>query len=278
MKRDYSNKPKHVKTKSGSGILINCPVPNCNRKYKTEVKLKAHVEKTHYYETRRGNAYFRFDLKTKSKVYDLAANYTQLILYDMDDTHDSTYLLPQVSATTDDDYNRISIAHTSFIANVKEANILFACDWDQIMDDFQKFLGMGLPYYDTNFCPTLPIDFLWHALMSDRQLYKDVCFKACGETIPHCAIERTEEEDAHRFSYFKDVFKHMYGREPYGTTTLIPGSIVTYFQKKAQQIKDEIDRQTRLEKEQVETQVINTSAWYPYYISSSQVYGRGSSC
>jgi hypothetical protein len=92
------------------------------------------------------------------------------------------------------------------LERLKETRVLIGCDWRQVFRDFYTFITMGLPYYDTNFCPTLLIDFMWHAVMVKGHITLD---------IPHCAKERTPEEDHRRHLYFCDVFKAVTGRNPY---------------------------------------------------------------
>lgn len=66
---NYSNKPVNNK-----GALFNCPIATCKRKYKREEKLKQHIEKEHYYETRNSND-FKFDHNIRPQIYDSAASY-----------------------------------------------------------------------------------------------------------------------------------------------------------------------------------------------------------
>jgi hypothetical protein len=87
--------------------------------------------------------------------------------------------------------------------------MLVHCDWTRALLNLERFLKMGLPYYDTNFCPSLLIDFLWHAFMLDGHDVK------LGIIIPHCSTARTAEEDQKRYQYFCKVYTHWYGEGPY---------------------------------------------------------------
>lgn len=211
--RNYADKPISKKVE-----LFNCPVSTCRKKYKREEKLKQHVEKDHYYETRNSNN-FKFDHDIRAQIYDSAASYI-VELYEIRKDKDygevfAKNLLPQ-SYGKDislEDINRIMDAQYSFAKRLLDEN-LYSCDWNSVMDDLERFFNLGLPYYDTNFCPTLTIDFLWHAMMQKPDLYVEICKTSCKEVISHCNNHRTEDEDTKRYEYFMKVFQHKYNRLP----------------------------------------------------------------
>lgn len=198
------------------GLLLQCP--SCNKKYKTEIKRQQHVEKDHYYETRNSNR-FKFTSEEKARIYKSAGSYI-VELYEIRKDEDygeslAKNLLPQLykEDLSPNDLKRIMSAQRSFATNLLDQNLL-SCDWIAVMDDFEKFFNMGLPHYDTNFCPTLAIDFLWHALMQLPELYIEICEKSCIEIMPHCNIDRTPEEDSQRHEYFLKVFQHKFCKMP----------------------------------------------------------------
>jgi hypothetical protein len=205
--RNYDIDPK-----SKSEKLINCHVPGCRKKFKKEDSLKTHIETNHFYNTR-GNNHFEFDSETKIKIYEIASRYVRTIHLSVEDQLKA--LLPQLDNPSEEDMTRIAIAQKEFAEKLFNLNFFIECDWEKVMKDFQCFIRMGLPYYDTNFCPSLPIDFLWHALMQDRALYKEICKKSCKQIIPHCEKERTKEEDEKRYQYFLKVFRERFSRNPY---------------------------------------------------------------
>lgn len=207
--RNYNAKSQTKKTSKEE--LFHCPVFSCNRKYKREDKRKQHVEQVHYFETRNKNN-FKFDHELRAKIYDLAAVYLEQL---QNNTAEPKNLLPQYygKEIPNDDLQRITEAQSSFAKRLLSEN-LHCCNWKAVMDDFQSFFNMGLPYYDTNFCPTLVIDFLWHSLMQDPELYSQVCKQACKDIMPHCNIVRTEEEDVKRYEYFVEVFKNLFKSAP----------------------------------------------------------------
>lgn len=199
--------------------LLKCPVEKCNRKYKREDKRQQHVEKEHYFETRNDNT-FKFTHDIRAKIYESAASYI-VKLYEINNGIDdgkvsAKNLLPQFynKEISSEDLKRITQAQLSFAEKLLNEN-LYSCDWICIMNDLERFFNMGLPYYDTNFCPTLTIDFLWHALMQNPDLYINICQKSCIEIMPHCNNDRTENEDTKRYEYFLKIFQFKFKKMPH---------------------------------------------------------------
>ncbi len=214
LQRNYEVKP--VDTKK----LLKCPVSGCNRKYKSDDRRKKHVEKDHFYETRKEKSK-SIGLKAKARIYELAAEYAE-VLYENDTDKMilcGKNLLPQKydEEIESIELKRIVDAQQAFASKLFETNLLSICNWKKVMKDLGGLLKMGLPYYDTNFNPTLPIDFLWHSLMQDPELYKKICHQTI---IPHCSMERTEEEDIQRYEYFLKVFRHKFKRDVYFPNTI----------------------------------------------------------
>jgi len=219
--RSYDKPPKRTE----KGAFFICPALKCRKKYKTEEKLKKHVEIAHYYETRNYRPSFWFTKEQKIKIYTLAKDYAKL-LYGLyigspealieELTQSSINLLPQHWGVPVEqrEIERMSRAQIAFAKNFFSFD-LSKCDWEMVMEDLKCFFALGLPYYDTNFCPSIFIDFLWHSCMQDQMFYTEICKEnlAYGELIPHC-IEREDMENK-RFSYFLEVFSRRYGRLPY---------------------------------------------------------------
>lgn len=224
MDRNYDIKFKNKESRNKD--LMCCPIKNCNKKYKREDKLKKHVEKDHYYETRNKNA-FKFNNKLKLQIFLAAESYVRILEKILSTNSESALkdesinmscknLLPQVFGTeiSDVEMMRIFTAQQTLAKKLFDG-IFVSCDWERVMEDLELFFRMGLPYYDTNFCPTIAIDFLWHSLMQNNELYKEICLKSCGVIIPHCNQPRSEEEDKKRHEYFLDVFGAHFRRKPY---------------------------------------------------------------
>lgn len=187
-----------------------CPIPSCRRKYKTTKRLQQHVRDLHIFDTQNSNRY-QITRNTAMKIFKLAAKYARILLSGTPDQQAecAKNLFPQKKDITQDELKTMIDAQTQFTHRI------YACDWEKVMSDFEGFIRLGIPYNDTNFCPSLPIDFLWHALMQDPVLYSQVCCSSIGRIIPHCNTMRTEEEDIKRYDYFSKVFQHKIGREVY---------------------------------------------------------------
>lgn len=220
MLRNYDVVP--ISKAKGKGDFFKCP--GCNKKYKSEKKCQEHVTQHHYYLTRHSN-HFAIDQSLKALIYDLAKNYI-MVLYRINSSDENVIsdeetkcakkLLPQLHDQVIDDgpLTRIIVAQKTFVKRLFSENLL-TVDWALVMDDLEAFFCLGLPHYDTNFCPTILIDFLWHAAMQDFDLYTKLCRQSCVEIMPHCNNERSPDEDQKRHEYFLAVFKQRFRREPY---------------------------------------------------------------
>jgi len=203
--------------------IVGCPVPKCPKKYQSEKKLIQHVAEVHPYETRKSN-FLQFTLEETGKIWRLVLDYFSEMEKIRDGMLDGSYtgevsaknLLPQLYGReiSQEDLSRITTAQQSFVRNFFRLD-LSACDWKRVMKDFDLFFNMGLPYFDSNFCPTLLIDFFWHSLMQNPDLYRKICFRRLEEIIPHCQEERSEEEESKRYDYFTKVFLYKFSRLPY---------------------------------------------------------------
>lgn len=197
--RDYS------KTKSKGAVpQIACPIRSCNKKYTREEKLKKHIEKDHFFETRNSNN-FRLGLDYKIEIAALLKKYiAELVTLANGGTVDAKNLSHIYPNTPPEEAAKL---HYEFAVKVCSKTILEVCNWEIAFDDFAAFLRMGLPYYDTNFCPTLIIDIVWHATMTSPRLYEELCSKTVKSKVPHCHHPRTLEEDRLRHEYFLEVFR-----------------------------------------------------------------------
>ena len=192
MERSYTIRPAKPKVKA----THKCP--ECRKTYKVEAKLKSHVEKEHYYCTYNPYPIYDYVLITyemKIPILIAASQYLREILDGQD--------FPVLGGN-----------QKRFLDRIIQDRILIGCDWDRAIGDFYCFMRMGTPYYDTNFCPSLIIDFLWHATIVKKPTQygtEDPIFPS----IPHCAKERTDEQDRLRYKYFCDVFRVKFSHDPY---------------------------------------------------------------
>jgi len=84
---------------------------------------------------------------------------------------------------------------------------------DSLFDDFERFLNLGLTWKFDNFCPSLPIDLIWHASMTNHDNYNTLCRKFIGRILPHC-LEENDASQSARYNSFLRQFNHQHGREP----------------------------------------------------------------
>uniref|UniRef100_A0A6C0ACU2 C2H2-type domain-containing protein n=1 Tax=viral metagenome TaxID=1070528 RepID=A0A6C0ACU2_9ZZZZ len=196
--------------------MLLCPITLCKKKFILKNNLKNHIQIDHYYATRGGVTKFRFSTKDKLNILDCANSYlkviTQIYNDEIDGKEYAINLLPQVECPSDTEIKRIIKIQKSFAKKVIELNIIEKSNWVNVQKDFECFLRMGLPYYDTNFNPSLSIKFLWFSIMQKPLYYKKMCQKACGELIAHSIAEKTNEKEMDRFNYFQDVFEDIFDK------------------------------------------------------------------
>jgi hypothetical protein len=179
-----------------------------------------------------------FDLLTKYRIYQLADAYQKTLrrmyhlgeekLIAMTTTNEHPdllqalrNLLPGKDPSTKD-LQRMASAQFAFARKLYAGNLFKNYPWNLALVDLQLFFNLGLPYYDTNFNPNLQVDFMWHALMQDPALYRQVCRKSIGELVPHCVEARTEQDDIDRYNYFVELFGYRFGRKPHIHAVLGP--------------------------------------------------------
>ena len=104
---------------------------------------------------------------------------------------------------------RITETHMTFCRRAKESSMLrVVCanpnQLNLFLDEFQRFLNLGMTWKYQNFCPTLPIDLIWHATMSSPAFYKKLCEKFFRRLLPHCL----EENEGHHQARFDEFLRH----------------------------------------------------------------------
>lgn len=204
MWRTYTTVPRGT---SGVRAALPCPVTGCNRKYKTNETLIKHVERLHPFDTVHRH-HCALSHEQRCLIYILAAGYLRKVLAGGDALDECAERLQPMPAPEVD----IVLAQRQFAERLATRGTLAGCSWALVMRDFDRFLQMGVPHYDTNLCPTLYVDLLWHATMQDPALYAAV---SRGHPLPHCARERGAEEDLCRFDYYCNLYEHRYHTQPH---------------------------------------------------------------
>ena len=227
-----------------------CPCSNCQRKYKTETNLREHIEKFHYYETRKGNYNFTFTYNQRIKIYELMLKYEDIVISKENTIEIVEKLIPQESQPSNEKITQMLNIHGTFLKKINQSNLLETCNWKDAITNFGKFLSLGLPYYDTNFNPSLEIDFVWHAVMQNLEFYRELCEEKAQCLVPHCATERTEEQDQQRYKYFLDVFEHRYKH-----------SISHISEKTSSSIKEFMNEEIKLKKEKDYKEEVEKAKW-----------------
>lgn len=215
--------------------LLLCPIFGCYHGFSSKLLLKNHFDNCHYFDTDDEkiskhvvckNKNLILILKSVLKYIDVlikSANLTDDSIKELikNDKHNpvivaSANLLPQFwnKMIFDDELFRITVNQTSFakrLINTGLFNSPGQVDWSKLLDDFTKFVCMGKPYFDSNFCPNIFIDLFWHGSMQNRDLYKTLF----PNVMSHCVKRDSPDEEKTRYKYFLEVFEKRYKRSPY---------------------------------------------------------------
>jgi len=216
--------------------LVLCPIFGCFRGFKSKSSLKIHFDDCHYFVTETNgisSGYAASEDENLILILESVLEYINVLIKSANLTDDSIKelikndkhnpvivasinLLPQNwdCELPDDELFRIAVNQTSFakrLINTGLFNSPGQVNWSKLLADFTKFVCMGKPYFDTNFCPNIFIDLFWHGTMQNRKLYKTLFPKV----MPHCIKRDGPDEDKTRYKYFLEVFEHKYKRLPY---------------------------------------------------------------
>jgi len=98
-----------------------------------------------------------------------------------------------------------------------------------LLKEFERFLNLGMTWRNDNFCPSLVIDFIWHACMMDNSLYMKICNRFFKTLLPHCLPENEEEawdKEHHekRYAEFERHFTEYHSSPPLKIDDLVIGS------------------------------------------------------
>lgn len=189
-----------------------CLFPRCNRKYKRDEKLVAHVEKEHPFCTLRQHLHTSLKEDDIHQLIQQMEQYITLLYSDLDKEQDA---FKRSSALL----NLSLESHLTFRSRVIESGMIDRILYGSteqlhcILEEFRKFFALGVPWRGDNFCPSLLIDLVWHAAMMDREFYTKLCkrFFGAGFILPHC-LEHNDQTDTERFQMFEKQFQHQYGR------------------------------------------------------------------
>ena len=213
--------------------MIECKF--CNRKYKRESKMEEHMEKNHPYASIGSNNKC-LTMEQREYLISQLEHYLTVVenppvsieikdaveLYMKDPTNEdakfisiSHLLLPQSSKQYDKkELKRITKNHLEFCRRVKESGLInkikaSASCIEAMIDEFGRFLNLGCHWSGDNFCPSLIIDFIWHASMLNPEEYGKLT------SLPHC-LEANEDAEIQqkRYQIFLKQFEHEHNQSP----------------------------------------------------------------
>lgn len=85
-----------------------------------------------------------------------------------------------------------------------------------LFEEFNRFLNLGFYWDNTNFCPSLFIDLIWHCAMMNSAGYNSLCTTFFGKILDHCLPENEGKEPERDAIFFKQ-FLRFHGRPPLTT-------------------------------------------------------------
>ncbi len=196
-------------------VLIRCAW--CTRKFKTQRKYEKHVTTQHPFAASNKNTETLL-LDEKMWLLDELERYSNILINgSSDDFRRATQALS--------DEERMHQIHSIFRERIVPLLNKALSSGDQVLrllDDFQAFLNLGIPWRGGNFCPSLLIDLVWHSAMQNKERYVAMCTHFLRQALPHCLIENDGNED--RFDEFTKQFIHQHGREHVKPDDLIYGN------------------------------------------------------
>lgn len=179
----------------------------CSKKYKTQKKHDAHVDKMHPFAAINKNTK-EFTLEEKFWLLDEMEKYVLVLLQNNQDTF--------LEATANlGEPDRMLPIHTLFKERIVPHLNKVMSNGPQllrILDEFRAFLNLGLTKRGDNFCPSLLIDLVWHGAMQNKDRYFALTSRFLGGALPHCLFGNDGDES--RFQEFLRQFEHQHGR-PY---------------------------------------------------------------
>jgi len=181
--------------------------------------------------------------------------------------------------------HRIARNHIDFCKRIQENDVLRKVlssgeQLNSIIDDFERFLNLGIYWDGTNFCPSLLIDLIWHASMLNHDRYTQLTTQFVTQLMPHCLEENdSDEKQDKRWNIFLKQFISWNRRSPIEIQSLIDGKEngiqVLHFmykesqefqQKQAEERKKEHDAaQARWKKQREEERTLMENSPVEYY-------------
>ncbi len=185
----------------------------CAKKFKTQQKYEKHVLYQHPFAAMKKNT-LRLELAEKMWLLDELERYSNILIGgDASDLKRATQMLG--------DGDRMVPIHGVFRERILPHLNKALSSGDQVLriiDDFQAFLNLGIPWRGGNFCPSLLIDLVWHSAMQNQERYVAMCTRFLGQPLSHCLVENDGNEE--RFEEFVKQFKHQHGRDHVGLSDL----------------------------------------------------------
>lgn len=205
--------------------MLACEYPSCRAKYVRPEKLIAHVEKQHPLWAKNSN---RVKLTPSHRRFLAGQLHSYIVLLEhKTDNGTARRLLPQESSPSPQELETIISKHEAFCAGAKSLGLDRIVthsqeQLDRVCDEFAWFLNLGTMWTGDNFCPTMLIDFVWHAAMLDPDGYRRLCQDFLGRLLPH-SLPHNEapESQAPRYQQFVKQFRHWHGRMPLQPDDLI---------------------------------------------------------
>ncbi len=132
----------------------------CKSKFKKYAKYEKHVAKKHPFAAQRKNT-VTLHLGEKLWLLDELERYVRILV-----TGSTADFEKATQALSVDD--RMVTIHSEFRERILPQIDKIISSGPQllrIIDDFQAFLNLGIPWNGGNFCPSLLIDLVWHSAM-----------------------------------------------------------------------------------------------------------------
>lgn len=109
-------------------------------------------------------------------------------------------------------HNHLTFCRRAVESEMLQKAISSISQIELLLDEFNRFLNLGFTWRKDNFCPSMPIDLVWHASMMNPIKYQELCKIFLGKLLPHCLIENEDQHEV-RFQEFVKQFKHHHNRD-----------------------------------------------------------------
>lgn len=206
----------------------SCPVPGCNRKYKTLSKFEKHLDEAHPLASMDQNSAV-FTPEEKKYLLNQLQYYTTLLSKSLLKDDDPEFVAASCKLNPSKDLQRIVLEHWNFRTRAMASGLIPKAISDPkqlltLIDEFQMFLNLGRPIRGGNFCPSMVIDLVWHAAMMDETEYAAICsrFFRSNKPLTHC-LDENQGDEVRRNEQFRESFIQRFRRFPMTISDLILG-------------------------------------------------------